>query len=60
MGVSFQLQLQKMFAAFNMHLFQSFYRASWGDGGYCYVPYEYIMSKENLATDPWVIQDVED
>lgn len=41
------------------HLNLTFHRAGWGDGGYCYVPYEYI-SEEHLATDPWVVKDIED
>lgn len=33
--------------------------AGWGDGGYCYLPYDYVAD-EHLATDPWVVKDVKD
>lgn len=31
--------------------------SSWGDSGYCYLPYAYLMD-ENLSSDFWVIQAV--
>ncbi len=32
--------------------------SNWGDGGYCYMPYEYLLDPD-LADDLWVIQSVE-
>jgi hypothetical protein len=28
----------------------------WGDGGYCYIPYDYLMSPKFNAGDSWVIK----
>lgn len=33
---------------------QNSWGSSWGDGGYCYVPYEYLLNS-NLASDFWTI-----
>ena len=30
----------------------------WGDGGYCYIPYEYMMDPSLNCDDSWVIYDV--
>ena len=30
----------------------------WGDGGYCYIPYEYMMNPNLNCNDSWVIYDV--
>ncbi len=30
----------------------------WGDGGYCYIPYDYMMNSEYNDGDSWVIYDV--
>lgn len=30
---------------------------AWGDGGHCYMPYEYVESRE-LSSDFWVIKEV--
>lgn len=30
----------------------------WGDGGYCYIPYDYIMSPQYNCGDCWVMYDV--
>lgn len=30
----------------------------WGDGGYCYIPYDYMMSSKYNSGDGWVIYDV--
>ena len=31
----------------------------WGDGGYCYMPYDYVMHKDYNAHDSWIIKAVE-
>ena len=31
----------------------------WGDGGYCYMPYDYVMHKDYNAHDSWIIKSVE-
>ena len=31
---------------------------AWGDHGYCYVPYDYMLN-ENLVSDTWAIYDTE-
>jgi C1A family cysteine protease len=31
--------------------------SSWGDNGYCYMPYEYLLSA-HLANDFWTIRTV--
>jgi len=33
--------------------------ADWGDGGYCYIPYRYIISDKYNDGDTWVIRQVE-
>jgi hypothetical protein len=33
---------------------------SWGDGGYCYVPYRYVMSGRCNDGDSWVIKRLDD
>jgi len=30
---------------------------TWGDGGYCYFPYDYVLSKK-MSSDFWVIQSI--
>ncbi|HVZ11930.1 MAG TPA: C1 family peptidase [Patescibacteria group bacterium] len=32
--------------------------SSWGDRGYCYMPYDYL-SDDNLASDFWTVRDME-
>lgn len=31
----------------------------WGDNGYCYIPYDYIISDEFNGQDSWIIKSVE-
>lgn len=33
--------------------------SSWGDKGYCYIPYDYLMSDEFNYDDSWIIRQVE-
>lgn len=32
---------------------------SWGDGGYCYIPYRYLMNQEYNGGDSWIIRRVD-
>ena len=32
---------------------------TWGDQGYCYIPYDYMMHPEYNAHDSWIIKSVE-
>lgn len=32
---------------------------SWGDGGYCYIPYAYAMNEEHNFGDSWIIKRVD-
>ncbi len=32
---------------------------SWGDNGYCYIPYDYVMNEEFNGNDSWIIKSVE-
>lgn len=34
--------------------------SSWGDAGYCYVPYRYLMNPRYNDGDSWIIKGVED
>ena len=31
----------------------------WGDGGYCYIPYDYVMNTEYNSNDSWFIKSIE-
>lgn len=31
----------------------------WGDKGYCYIPYDYVMNEEFNGQDSWIIKSVE-
>jgi len=31
----------------------------WGDGGYCYIPYDYVMTREYNSNDSWIIKSIE-
>ncbi len=33
--------------------------AEWGDNGYCYIPYDYMMSETLNGNDSWIIKSVE-
>lgn len=33
---------------------------SWGDAGYCYIPYSYVMNPEHNYGDSWIIKRVEE
>ena len=32
---------------------------AWGDQGYCYIPYDYVMHKDYNGNDSWIIKSVE-
>ncbi len=32
---------------------------NWGDGGYCYIPYAYVIHEEYNGHDSWIIKSVE-
>lgn len=33
---------------------------SWGDGGYCYIPYDYLLDPEHNFDDSWILTGVEE
>lgn len=33
--------------------------SGWGDGGYCYVPYRYVMNQDYNFDDSWVVKKVD-
>jgi hypothetical protein len=33
--------------------------SEWGDKGYCYIPYDYVIHKEYNGNDSWIIKSVE-
>ena len=41
----------------NVFIVRNSWGTQWGDGGYCYIPYDYMMSDLNNG-DSWVIYDV--
>ncbi|MDX2099728.1 MAG: C1 family peptidase, partial [Leptolyngbyaceae cyanobacterium bins.59] len=34
--------------------------SDWGDKGYCYIPYDYVIHKDYNAHDSWIIKSVND
>lgn len=41
----------------NVFIVRNSWGTQWGDGGYCYIPYDYMMSDLNNG-DSWIIYDV--
>lgn len=43
-----------------MFVVRNSWSPKWGDKGYCYIPYKYVMDKELNGNDSWIIKGVSD
>jgi hypothetical protein len=43
-----------------MFIVRNSWSGEWGDGGYCYIPYKYLMNRELNGHDSWLVKSLSD
>ena len=51
--------MRRVFRQDNVFIVRNSWGADWGDNGYCYMPYDYVMNPDLNLGDCWMIQQLD-